>query len=659
MARKSLFETRLMSTKIKSSKVKIFPEAFLGYLGGPFFALVPNGIINVFLTQYWKNVLGLNNWAQLFTWLMPLLSTILIVIGNLLVGKLIERKPKKAGKARPLLFLSIPLVAISLVAIFLAPFPYDGATLRTDSIPFWTLIITAVGYNLFYAIAWPMYYTSHSAMVNLSTRDGSQRSLLATLVNVAQVGAAGIAGMAGGYLTTFFRLVPSEQDSSYWTNVVKDSNGAIISYNVDEMRLLADRQGANQRWMIVLIILVSLLVVGCLLEYFFTRERVTEEQVAQQKEDSSTDNKNKISMAKQMKICFHDKYWWFIIVFFLLYQLGGMLKNNGQPFYSEAWTGNLNMSSTIGIAGAIPTALGMLAVWPLANKFGKANTIKWGAVVASLCGLIGFIPLFTPWLNSDPSSIEGPINAIAIASFVTKALGTVPAMYISLALLGDVLDHQEAIYGVRTDGFTMAVYGSIMISMTGIANAIILGISGAVQSNLSMNRTMMTFIFFGGEVVAYLAIALMFIFMNVEKFSKLDQKEIVSRQKALCLEQGIEYVDSETRMALEAEEGEKAAEEAYLVELKNKCEKKNLNYDEELKKHQEERNKKKEIELAKKEAALKKKEEKDAINKLKAEQKYNSLTPQKKEKLKQKEEKLALKFNEEKERAELFLSKNN
>ena len=659
MAKRSIFDTKMMSSKIKSANVKMFPEAFLGYFGGPLFALIPNGIINVFLTQYWKNVLGLNSWAQTFTWLMPLLSTILIVIGNLFVGKLIERKPKKAGKARPLLFLSIPLIAISLVALFLAPFPFDGEVLKTDGTALITLIVTAIGYNLFYAVAWPIYFTSHSALPNLSTRNSSQRSFLATLVNLAQVAAAGVAGMAGGYLTTLFRLVPSEQDSAYWVNVVKDSDGSIISYDVDGARLLADRQAANQRWMIVLIILLSILVVGCLLEYFFTRERVTEEQLANQNSEVKTTNTKKVSMATQVKVCMHDKYWWIVIIFFLLYQLGGALKNNGQPFYSEAWTGNLNMSSTIGIAGAAPTALGMLAVWPLANKFGKANTIKFGAIIAVVCGLIGIIPLFTPLLKGDPSEIVGPINGFAIASFVLKALGTVPAMYISLALLGDILDHQEALYGFRTDGFTMAVYGSIMIAMNGVANAIILGISGSVQNDLIANRIMMSVLFFGGEVVAYIAIAIMFIFLNVEKFSKHDHELIVERQKALCAEQGIPYVDNETRMKLEAEQSEKEAEELFLVELKAKCEKKSLNYEEELAKHQKALLEKKSADEAKKKLAEEKKAQKDALAKQKADAKLASLSEKKKAKLASKEAKINEQYERERAKAQELLKTLN
>ena len=628
---KSLFETKLMRSKVKSSNVKLFPEAFLGYFGGPFFALIPNAIINTYLTQYWKNVLGLDKWAGVFIWLMPLLSTIFIVIGNLVVGRLMERKPKKAGKARPLIFLSIPLIAIALVAIFLAPFPASGVDaggsliLKNGFVVALTLIITAIGYNLFYAFAWPMYYTSHSAMVNLSTRNSGQRGFLATLVNAAQVGAAGFAGMAGGYITALLSLVPSEADDKYWVNIVKDEGGKIVSYDVDQTALFNARQGANTRWMIVLIILAVLLIVGCLLEYFFTRERITEEKVAELESGEATEVK-KVSMAKQMKICLTDKYWWFVIIFFLLYQLGGMLKNNGQPFYSEAWTGTLSMSSTIAIAGAIPTALGMIAIFPIANKFGKANSIKVGAVIAVVCGFIGFIPLFTPWLNGSPSDIGLPINIISIVGFCLKAIGTVPAMYISLALLSDVLDHQEAIHGVRTDGFTMAVYGSIMIAMTGIANAIILGVSSAFSDVLANYRTAMTFVFFGGEVIAYLAIAAMFIFMNVEKYSKFDHLAIEEDQKAKCAKLGVEYISTADRMKIEEEESKKQAEEQRILDLKAKCEKKHLNFEEENAKVLKAREEKEAKDLAAKKA----KEEKALAKEQAAKAKFDALSEEKK-----------------------------
>lgn len=640
--KKSIWDTPLLSTKVKNANVKVFPEGILGYFGGPFFALVPNGIINVFLMQYWTNVLALDKWASAYVWLLPLVSTILVIIGNLFVGKMMNGKPKKAGKARPLIFLSMPIIAIALLSLFISPFPGSDYEALSKAPNILTLVLVAVGYNLFYAVGWPIYFTSHSAMVNLSTRNSNQRSLLGTMAMAAQVGAAGVAGMAGGYLCTLFNLLPSTANEKYWIG----GDSANINWEL----LNQERSGANGRWMTVMIILIVALVIGCLLEYYFTRERITEESLtlADRNEAKETETK-KVTMAEQIKICIHDKNWWLIIIFFLLYQLGGMLKNNGQPFYSQAWTGDTNLSSNIGILGAIPTAVGMVFVWPLAVKFTKGKTIGWGAFFAAILGLIGFIPLFIPgYLEAKPSAIAGAINGISIAAFCLKALGTVPAMYVSLALMSDVLDHQEAIYGKRTDGFTMAVYGSIMISMTGIANAIIVGLHAAAGTSIATDRILMTIAFFGGEVICYLVIGVMFLFMNVEKYGKADHKIILEAQKAECLAAGKEWIEPAVRAKQEEEEANAQAEAARISELKSKCEKSGLSFEAEEAKYQAAKAEKEKVAAEKKAAAEAKKAEKEKA----AAEKYAALPAEKREAIEAKKAAMKKKAEEDEIRFE-------
>ena len=238
-----------------------------------------------------------------------------------------------------------------------------------------------------------------------------------------------------------------------------------------------------------------------------------------------------------------------MIAFFLLYQLGGMLKNCSQLYYcnsiwgGQADDGTLSLtvkavndlggakSGLLAIIGAIPTAAGMLVVWPLSNKIGKGRLILFGAILAVAGGILGLF--------------AGSNFILAVIAFVLKALGGAPAMYISLALLADVSDHQEAKHGIRCDGLSMAIYGAIMVGMTGIANAIISGVlsavgydptlpiaADAVASMTSQNvQTAMTWIFFGGETICFAVIAAMFIFMNVEKHSKEDH-EILEARKA-------------------------------------------------------------------------------------------------------------------------------
>ncbi|HBE99369.1 MAG TPA: hypothetical protein DDW18_05035, partial [Firmicutes bacterium] len=333
-------------------------EAGLGYLLGPILALMSNGVVNVWLVQYWDKVLLLGDWNPLFQTLLPIVSAIFVVIGNLLVGHLMERKPSIVGKARPLILLGMPLIAIALLVLFLVPLPTGAGGEASNLL---ASILVAVGYNLYYALAWPIYYTSHSALVNLSTRDGSKRNLLSTCIMAAQLGAAGLAGMAGGFLVDLIGLLPVYQygvkadGSPLTTNILEEAKSLANGF---EVKTLISPEKANSKWTILMVVMIVCLVIGCLLEFYFTRERITEENVknAAVKEDEELAKVEKTSMKEQIKICSRDKYWWLIIIFFFLYQFGGQMKNNDLSFYSQAMTGENKLSSTINTVGAIPTA---------------------------------------------------------------------------------------------------------------------------------------------------------------------------------------------------------------------------------------------------------------------------------------------------------------
>ena len=153
--KKSFFETGLMRSRIKSRTVSLFPEAGLGYLLGPILALFCNGVVNVWLVQYWHNVIGMGSWAPWLETLIPLVSSAIIIVGNILVGRLMERKPSLAGKARPLILLGMPLIAVALVLLFVFPVPgaadegkiLAGTAGMEGGIA--ASICAAVGYNLF------------------------------------------------------------------------------------------------------------------------------------------------------------------------------------------------------------------------------------------------------------------------------------------------------------------------------------------------------------------------------------------------------------------------------------------------------------------------------------------------------------------------------
>lgn len=93
--KRDIWSNPLLRSKIKSPDVKP-PEMLIGYFIGPFGALLASGIFTGMLQKYLTDVLKLD--LNFLTGLQ-LVSTILIVIANLVVGQLIERTKTMAGKA--------------------------------------------------------------------------------------------------------------------------------------------------------------------------------------------------------------------------------------------------------------------------------------------------------------------------------------------------------------------------------------------------------------------------------------------------------------------------------------------------------------------------------------------------------------------------------
>ena len=536
---------------IKSNNVTLFPEGAMGYLVGPTLALLANSILSNYFNKYMTDVLNINSWAsEFFKWL-PVISVIFVVLGNIIVGRLMDRSKSRAGKARPLLLVSVPISFLALLILFIiSPLATDVINPEGQGL---ALVCIAIGYNLWFAFAYPMYYTPHAALVSLSTRNSKDRTLLATLSNATMLAAMGLSTMI---LPFFLSLLFVHQTTNLPEGAVLLESGEYALNGV----VLYDAVASYNNWKIFVIALTIITVIGALIEFMFTRERVTEESMSQGEDTAPA---KALPLGKQAKICFGDKFWIIMMVFFFCYQLGGMTKNVSQLYFCQAMFPNSDgvytianggsISGLLAIIGAIPTAIGMVAAPILANKIGKGKAIFCGAILATVGGAIGLI---------------APDNLILVyVSFILKALGSTPAMYLSMALLADVLDHQEAVNGARTDGLTMTIYGAIMAGMTGIATGIlniVLSNVGYAANNISSPaiRGAMPWVFIGVETVCYLVIFLLFIFMGVEKFGKYDHEAIIADQKAAALAEGRAYISPEEK--IRRDEGE----EAYQAELK-------------------------------------------------------------------------------------------
>lgn len=563
--KKSIFEKPLLSTKVKSANVKI-PEMFFGYLLGPIGGLLASGIFGAFLNRYWTKTLFVNELAvdalgnplnpslygsiNTFLTLLPLLSAILIIAGNLVAGQIVERTRTKAGKARPWILLSSVVVAVSSVLMFIVPSENNIVK----------MVLMAISYNLYYAVGYPLYNTANSTLIPVSTRNGKQRGLLASVTNVAGLAVMGIGSMIFPVLLG-----------------------------------LINADGNSNTWLILFIIVGVFSFVCCVLQYYFTRERVTEES------QHINTAPIRIPVKKQLKAVAGEKFWWIIIIFYMLFQLSGGIKNLSMTYFCEMlvdnsfWGETLTESAAAGmtqtliaVLGAIPMAIAMLFIWPLSNKFGKQKVVLIGCAVGVAGGIVAGI---------SGDSVIGISIGVAL-----KCFGSAPACYMILAMIADVLDHIEAKCGFRCDGLTMSIYSALMIASVPLAQGIFNGIS---QSGTNAAAVNISYIWL--ETIAYGICAVLMIFFFVEKKVPDDQKLIRERQKAETLAAGQEWIEPEERLRREEEEADAIADAARRQELKAKCEKKGLDYDTEEAKYQEALAQKKKLAEEKKAAAEAKK----------------------------------------------------
>lgn len=490
---KKTVEQPALETKIKSDEVKI-QEIALGYFLAPFCAMLANSIFGAYLTRYYADVLGWTKFgAGAFAALLPIVSVIFVVLGNLSVGKWIDNTRTTAGKARPYLFAAIPLLTLAIIMMFTSP--NNGSILQ--------MIWIAVSYNLYYSIAYPCYYTAHSSMVSLSTRDTDKRGLLATMSNASMVAAAGV----GASIVVPILL------QSY-----------MFSYNGTSLDVAA----SYSHWRVLSIVFTLITVLGIILEYYFTRERISEQTMDLQRTAED------IPMKTHVDACTKDKYWWMVILYVLFFMMGQLVKNTSMSFYAR-WmfdsvlsaadpeSASGAMMSTLGLIGGLPSAVGMVIAWPLANKLGKQRAIVIGLIFSVLGGAVAFMGVHN--------------FKMVCAGVVLKAVGIIPSQYVMLAVISDVLDHLEAKNGFRSDGFTMSIYGSIMVGLLGLAVGIVSGLLGMTGYDATLVKqpvaaeNVLIFVYLGMDILTFIVSIFLLWRMDVEKYAEEDHQKIRENQE--------------------------------------------------------------------------------------------------------------------------------
>ena len=509
-----ILDKKALNSRITSESVTN-KEKWFGYLLGPAGALLLNAVLATYLNVYYTDVLNLTHiWGGIFLTVFPIVSKVIDAITNIIFGYVIDRTKTKQGKARPWLLLSAPLVAITGVLLFTVPKASEAVQ----------VVWVMVSYNLFYSFAYTIFNMSHNLMVPLSTRNTTERGSLSVFNQISTI------MMSGILVALIFPMV------------------IMPMLGVDKAK-----------WIAVMGILSIITLPLILLEYYFTKERVTEET-------QDTEEK-KIPFKTQLKLVFTDKYLLIVFAYFFIYTFGMSMKNLGLVYYCNYVLGTYNDGITqmlVSVIGGVPMGIGIFAVWPLAKKFGKRNVTMWGFVLYAIGSLIC-------WL------VPTNLVVVLIGQFI-KNIGGLPCAYVFMALFADTLDHLEWKSGIRCDGVAMSIYNVIAVALVGIVTGIFNGLLSsagyiapsldaagntvaATQPEAVLNT--ITFSFVGLEVFTGIVLAVLLVFFSVEKTLSRKQAIIKSRRGEDVAEEFAPLSDKEAA----AWEREKAEGEKYYEKI--------------------------------------------------------------------------------------------
>jgi GPH family glycoside/pentoside/hexuronide:cation symporter len=525
----SIFDSRIKSANVQNS------ERWLGYFASPAIIYVAYYIMaGTYLNQFYVDVVKAGGIAGgAFLVVLPLLSKIFDAITNLTMGQIIDRTKSRQGKARPWILISAPLVAIT--GILLYAIPQAGNMVKA--------IWIAVSYNLYFAFAFTIYNMGQILLIPLSTHNTKQRDGLALFLSMGQT------------------MIPG-----------------MLVYIVFPLVALPWMGVSGEKWATVMSIISIVVLPGVLLQYYFTKERVSE--------DATASKVQSVGLLTQLKTCLSDKYWIFFFLMWLAYQFQQNMFSTSVIFYSNWVLGTYNDGTTLTLINAVgqaPLGLGVFLLWPIAKKIGKRKTMIGGMTLAAAASLSIMIA---------PSNMGAVLGALVVKSF-----GFLPT-YLLTAMMAEAMDHIEWKNGYRCDGLS-ATANTVMITvMAGVAISVFnsgINFTGYVPPAadgtwIAQNAATQNYFVICVSLVPAVCLALVAVMaylFKVEPMMPQITADITARHRAEAEARGEVYISSEEKAALELAEQERIAEEKRIEELQVKCSKKGLNFAQEEAKYQE------------------------------------------------------------------------
>lgn len=536
----SMFDKPQWQTHVKTNRITT-KERVLGHMVGPglvyFFYSTFTGLKELF----YMDILKINEvFGNAYTYLiMTTVTTIIGMATGFFFNHMTEKTVCKAGRFRPYVLIGTWVMAIAGFFVFWSPFA-SGSALQLIWLYVFNILFTAVGLPL-----WNM----RANVLSTISRNVLERNNVTTIRSSVTVMIAGTLGALGviGFL---------------YPNVLqKDLSGA--------------------SWFITIGVCSVIALAFSFIEYFWTRERVTEDN---QKvlADENGDAAINVPFAQQFRNVITNKYYLLAIAVFI-----------GVTFYDNLQGGNArvnmityilggnaenNFQFTYLLASMQPMAIGAVVVPILAGKFSSRRIMQVSAVIT----VIGIgIAMINPY-----SFI------VAVAGGFVFACGIFAITNMNAVFGQQANDDIEYKYGYRPEG-TLAssvIYTIITAVMTPLNAVYETGLSlngyvaGAAQQSQAVNNWIL-FAYYGAYAILAIIIFIVCIFFDMEKKLPEIHAELRSRAKKAAEDRGEEYVSPEEQDRIEMEAAAKEMEEARIADLRALCAKKGLDFDTENQKY--------------------------------------------------------------------------
>lgn len=542
-----LFDKPFMDSKARTRTVSR-KELILGHLIGPlgliFVVNTIAALVEKFFTQQVGAIYGVGNMEMVqvmggrYEVVMTAAKLLTVAVG-LLNGWLIQHTRSRQGRMRPwyLIFGFVSIIIGCLIFLF----PGGGGLGENYWIYFFFLVIC------YHTVGSTYFYLFRDTIVSLTSRSPSEKLRL-----------------------KFARQV-------CWTLISGILIGMLVSMVVLPMWLEKDISGYP-----VLMITLSIIAIPLLLmEYFYTRERITEDVA----HEAGPENGNQIPLVDQMKALLTNRYF---VILMILMTIGGIMDNfkggNVQYFYIKFLLGgaeNPMMYTIYQVVTGIPLGIGAIAIYPLAKKFGVKNVCWVGYLLIFLGGIVG-------WLF--PANLP-----IVLASGFLRQVGMLPHAYVFATLLCYAYDSVEHRSGLRLEGMLgVAIITAIQSAIyapfaggfeSGILKRGFVDVEGVVPNGDVISFMVMAFYLF--DIIFAAACVILLPFVDVEKKMPQINAELLEREKRAALARGEEWIDPAELERREAEEAERLREADRVADLKEHCRKKGLDFETENRKYLE------------------------------------------------------------------------